>query len=673
MPRHLLPIICAAVVLGVFISTGASAASAADIQAQLQLLLKRVTELQARVREAQQGSTASSTPSVADLPAGQAGSFCFTFSNDLRQGTRGADVAALHKALQREGFSIPIQEVSVKEFGAGTFSGTVRFQEKYRAEVLSPASLSKGTGFVGRGTRAKLNGLFGCKLTPAAVSSGELKFYRDNRFGFSVAYPRELTVSEGVRAWGATFIEFSDPRYAEGSSGGPRYPSGGSSASVVNAIEIEVDSSSDYAGGQTVRIGDRAAKKFIGENGNPWYWIKGRRLSFRIFFYTPSGISGYRDHIRIDRFTFDRPDSGDMSLWKPYSSQPFEYTVEYPPFWSASERQTNSTTLIGETAFGPSEASVVSRYASVSVYALPLEQVKRLFTAVLRGASEAAVTVGGQNGLEYISETSVLRRILVGRGNRTYFIVLDDSVEETLFFLDRFRFGNVPASSSSSSPPVEKGQTGRYTWNAMAFQHPASWTVEEEYYRTPQQELSGEPASVVGVKFFPPGTSRLSYIGAGGYQAVCSLNYTKCATVFTTPFYVVGNDPAVARAYDELVASISHTDPAEAFRVSTPAHLEKVRLGATYEIRWQTRPDFSIDKVNIVVQPVTFRSSARALLATGDIANTGKYLWSVPTSANATDLYIVSVSRCVPVAAAPGALGSCQMYQGWSDPFRIGP
>jgi hypothetical protein len=33
----------------------------------------------------------------------------------------------------------------------------IKFQEKYKKEILSPWGLEKGTGFVGRTTREKLN------------------------------------------------------------------------------------------------------------------------------------------------------------------------------------------------------------------------------------------------------------------------------------------------------------------------------------------------------------------------------------------------------------------------------------------------------------------------------------------------------------------------------------
>jgi hypothetical protein len=54
-------------------------------------------------------------------------------------------------------------------FGLKTFTAVVRFQEKYTSEILKPSGLTRGSGFVGFGTRAKLLGLCKTAPTPAAT------------------------------------------------------------------------------------------------------------------------------------------------------------------------------------------------------------------------------------------------------------------------------------------------------------------------------------------------------------------------------------------------------------------------------------------------------------------------------------------------------------------------
>ena len=84
------------------------------------------------------------------------------FGRDLRLGDNGSDVRFLQMVLNSD------SETAVAKSGVGSFGSetdffglrtkqaVIKFQEKYRGEVLSPAGLFRGTGFVGSRTRAKL-------------------------------------------------------------------------------------------------------------------------------------------------------------------------------------------------------------------------------------------------------------------------------------------------------------------------------------------------------------------------------------------------------------------------------------------------------------------------------------------------------------------------------------
>ncbi len=75
----------------------------------------------------------------------------------LKKGSRGADVSLVQKLLVQE--NVYPEGKITGYFGNLTNTAVVRFQEKYTSEVLTPAGLTTGTGFVGAFTRAKMNAL----------------------------------------------------------------------------------------------------------------------------------------------------------------------------------------------------------------------------------------------------------------------------------------------------------------------------------------------------------------------------------------------------------------------------------------------------------------------------------------------------------------------------------
>jgi len=92
--------------------------------------------------------------------------WCFSFRNDLKKGNSGLEVRILQDALEEEKFTISAEEKVSYYFGDSTFQAIVGFQEKYRADILSPLGLTSGTGYFGSSTKAKLNQLYGCTLAP---------------------------------------------------------------------------------------------------------------------------------------------------------------------------------------------------------------------------------------------------------------------------------------------------------------------------------------------------------------------------------------------------------------------------------------------------------------------------------------------------------------------------
>lgn len=127
-------------ILSLAFPTISSAVTIEELQSQINSLLLQISMLREQM-------------------SGQTGQTCPVFLSDLQFGATGNDVISLHKVLEREGFDINSAETSSARFGESTASGVVGFQERYRSEVLTPAGLLRGTGYVGARTRARLNSL----------------------------------------------------------------------------------------------------------------------------------------------------------------------------------------------------------------------------------------------------------------------------------------------------------------------------------------------------------------------------------------------------------------------------------------------------------------------------------------------------------------------------------
>ncbi len=123
-----------------------SAATAEELQAQIQALMAQIQQLQAQLAQTQS----------------QPAQWCHNFNINLGVGNSGDDVCTLRTALQKEGFETEDTACKFDEELASAISG---FQQKYVDEILRPSGLRYGTGYVGKATRAKLNKLYGCGIT----------------------------------------------------------------------------------------------------------------------------------------------------------------------------------------------------------------------------------------------------------------------------------------------------------------------------------------------------------------------------------------------------------------------------------------------------------------------------------------------------------------------------
>ncbi len=85
----------------------------------------------------------------------------YKFVTDLYYGQRSIDVRYLQIFLKSQGPDIYPEGLVTGYFGPLTRRAIIRFQEKYRDEILAPWGLTYGTGFVGRTTRAKINQILG--------------------------------------------------------------------------------------------------------------------------------------------------------------------------------------------------------------------------------------------------------------------------------------------------------------------------------------------------------------------------------------------------------------------------------------------------------------------------------------------------------------------------------
>jgi len=127
----------------------------AELAAKIEQLLGLIFALKAEL--AGMGGVSS----IGDIPA------TFRFITNLKQGMSSTAVKYLQVVLNSHsatriavsGVGSPGNETNY--FGSLTKSAVIRFQEKYYNDILAPWGFTNGTGYVGRTTMEKLNGLLG--------------------------------------------------------------------------------------------------------------------------------------------------------------------------------------------------------------------------------------------------------------------------------------------------------------------------------------------------------------------------------------------------------------------------------------------------------------------------------------------------------------------------------
>ncbi len=163
------------------------------------------------------------------------------FSEGLRYGVRHAEVALLQKILNTDretqiastGAGSPGNETYY--FGPATKRALIKFQEKHRDEILTPWGLSRGTGFLGEKTRAKLKTL----INKANVADTE---------GFF------LTKQSPKETGGAVFVPKIDEKTTKNSSNEGILPSKIPATSFENKVFVMFPSQYSGKSGTEISI-----------------------------------------------------------------------------------------------------------------------------------------------------------------------------------------------------------------------------------------------------------------------------------------------------------------------------------------------------------------------------------------------------------------------------------
>lgn len=117
-----------------------------EVKAKIAEITQIILQLQTQLVEMLGGSAASVSGALPEI--------------NLKLGNTGEAVKLLQTWLAKDTTVYPEGIIS-GYFGSLTKAAVIKFQEKYKADVLDPWNFTSGTGIVGPTTRAKLSELFG--------------------------------------------------------------------------------------------------------------------------------------------------------------------------------------------------------------------------------------------------------------------------------------------------------------------------------------------------------------------------------------------------------------------------------------------------------------------------------------------------------------------------------
>ena len=230
-----------------FSVVSAEETSSTDDSAQIQALLDQVNSLLAIIAQLQAQLVALSqnpnTPNVG-------------FTKNFTIGDDDFQVQGLQKMLNQDpktriassGPGSPGQETTY--YGALTAAAVAKFQELYASEILIPNGLSKGSGYFGPSTRAKMNALVRERTAETAANTPGFNEMVENASSDTASGGQ---TSSGGTSDGGESLDLSmlSGGNSSGSGGGSSSANFGSLSSNLNyevSDEFSVGHASSYAG-----------------------------------------------------------------------------------------------------------------------------------------------------------------------------------------------------------------------------------------------------------------------------------------------------------------------------------------------------------------------------------------------------------------------------------------